>query len=469
MGRLLSTSTCKTAIKRLTELLAELPRSLYASSGQFATCNDLQSLKGHTSECLGMIPVSYSSPWSMACPLSVHNAFQAFQPRISHPNKEVRNAGTGTLQHCGSSPLLRFGTKHRLRFSTPTTYLNNRAMERNRSIVGVGRLYSCRTMPRRTALSVLNNNTCTETSEGEKVRGSRISKPLSSQRRGLSNTSQRTLPWLQPNNKPTPTKFWSHRMYKNKDGKDITVHYCKSLETTEKVAQLFLDDKVLGFDMEWKAQASAYDSIQNNVSLIQLANRERIALFQISQFVPGKTQKDFVSPTLQRILETSDTTKVGVSIKADCTRLRKYLGIDTRGIFELSHLYKLVKYCHTPKFINKRPVNLNEQVEEHLGLPLEKEENVRCSNWAVPLSYRQAHYAAADAYACIQLFHTMDAKREALVPIPPLPAHAELNLPIRTVPETEVTVNSAPMGIENIEPVDNSVAVEPKECIHSVI
>ncbi|KAL4881394.1 ribonuclease H-like domain-containing protein [Aspergillus karnatakaensis] len=227
---------------------------------------------------------------------------------------------------------------------------------------------------------------------------------------------------------------WSHTLHKAKDGKDITIHYCKTLEDTEKVAQLFLGDPVIGLDLEWKAQASARDTIQNNVSLIQLANHDRIALFQISLFSPGNTPEDLISSTLKQILENPKITKTGVAIKADCTRLRKYLGIETRSIFELSHLHKLVKYCHSnPTLINKRPVSLAEQVEEHLGSPMVKDDDVRCGNWAVPLSESQIHYAAADAYACYQLFQTMDAKRRALDPAPPLPAHADLNLPIRVI------------------------------------
>lgn len=185
-------------------------------------------------------------------------------------------------------------------------------------------------------------------------------------------------------------KFWSHSSHKSPDGKDLIVHYCKSLKSTEEVARYFLEDQILGFDLEWKAQASASDSLQNNVSLIQLANKSRIALFQVALFKPARGIEDLVAPSLKKILESPTITKVGVSIKADCTRLRKFLNINSRAIFELSHLHKLVKYCRSsPRLINKRLVSLNEQVEEHFGLPLEKEESVRCGDWTTALSYPQ--------------------------------------------------------------------------------
>ncbi|KAI9042266.1 3'-5' exonuclease [Aspergillus affinis] len=260
-------------------------------------------------------------------------------------------------------------------------------------------------------------------------------------------------------------EFWSYSSQKSPEGKDIIVHYCKSLKNTEKVAKYFAEDEVLGFDMEWKAQVSASDSLQNNVSLIQLANKSRIALFQVAMFKPAKGVKDLVAPTLKKILESPDITKVGVSIKADCTRLRKFLKIDARAIFELSHLHKLVKHCHSnPRLINKRLVSLNDQVEEHFGLPLVKEESVRCSDWTVALNYPQvqcesahAHRlgvicllnidtpfpdAATDPYACICLFDTLNAKRQSLDPMPPLPAHAELDLPIRVVEGSAENVDS---------------------------
>ncbi|KAL3463146.1 ribonuclease H-like domain-containing protein [Aspergillus heterothallicus] len=227
-------------------------------------------------------------------------------------------------------------------------------------------------------------------------------------------------------------KYWSHRLFKSPAGDDIAVHYCQTLESTEQVAQLFLKDTLLGFDMEWQPDASMNDSIQDNASLIQLASPDRIALFQISKFQPGETRDNLVSPTLKRIMESSNITKAGVAIRSDSTRLRTFLGINSRGLFELSHLYRLLKYYHQPSQINKRLVAMSKQVDEHFGLPLMKDRSVRCSNWSSSLTESQIHYAAADAYAGYQLFCIMDMKRRGMKPIPPLPAHAELNLPIRT-------------------------------------
>ena len=130
-------------------------------------------------------------------------------------------------------------------------------------------------------------------------------------------------------------------------------------------------------------------------------------------------------------MESSNITKVGVAIKADCTRLRKFLGIQSQGLFELSHLYRLVKYSSTDVTqINRKLVQLAVIVEEHLQLPLWKGE-VRGSDWSQSLDHRQISYAASDTYAGIHLYDIMEGKRKSMSPTPPRPAHAELNLPIR--------------------------------------
>ena len=185
--------------------------------------------------------------------------------------------------------------------------------------------------------------------------------------------------------------YWQYTLYRGPGGeKDkVKVHYCKSKDSTERDAQLFLDKEVIGFDIEWTVNATASDGIKKNVALIQIASEERIALFHIARYANATSVDDYVAPTLKRIMESSNITKVGVSVKGDCTRLRKYMNIEARGIFELSHLYKLVKYsCSDVKKINKVLVNLAQQVKEHLQLPLWKGE-VRSSDWSQDLNDEQ--------------------------------------------------------------------------------
>ncbi|KAL8810486.1 MAG: hypothetical protein Q9200_002539 [Gallowayella weberi] len=226
--------------------------------------------------------------------------------------------------------------------------------------------------------------------------------------------------------------YWQYALYEGPEGEKVKVHYCQSLETAERIAQLFLNESVIGFDIEWKPSATLKDGIRKNISLIQFASEKRIALFHIARFSKDDTIESLVAPTIKAIMESASITKVGVSVKADCSRLRSHMDINSHGLFELSQLYKLVKFSTSDvKKIDNRLVALARQVEEHLMLPMYKNSSVRGSDWSQGLNYEQIYYAASDSYAGFQLYHVLNSKRLALSPTPPLPAHAELGLPIR--------------------------------------
>lgn len=234
----------------------------------------------------------------------------------------------------------------------------------------------------------------------------------------------------------TPESYWLHTLYRSppipeEEPKKVKVHYCQSLHTTERVIkQYFLNQKVVGFDIEWMADTNRYGGPKQNVSLIQLACEERVALLHIAVYAKDHVSA-LVAPSLKKLMEDPTITKVGVAIKGDCTRLRNHLSIHSQGLFELSHLYRLVKFSKDPKQVNKKLVSLANQVQEHLHLPMFKGTDVRSSDWSKKLNMDQITYAAADSYAGLQLFDVMDLKRQALDPTPPLPYHAELDLPIR--------------------------------------
>ncbi|AEO56851.1 hypothetical protein MYCTH_2302247 [Thermothelomyces thermophilus ATCC 42464] len=235
--------------------------------------------------------------------------------------------------------------------------------------------------------------------------------------------------------KGSPESFWNYSLYRGPgaDGSrdvKVKIHYCTSMQTTERVVkQYFMNEKVVGFDLEWMSNAQRSSGPRKNVSLIQLASPSRIGLFHIASY-PSKDK--LVAPALKKLMEDPSITKVGVWIKGDCTRLADYLGIKTQGQFELSHLYKLVKYSASGDYdsINKKLVSLATQVKEYLGLPVFKGDDVRTSNWTRRLNMDQIMYSSSDAYAAVQLFAVLNYQRQKLDPVPDLPHHAELNLPI---------------------------------------
>lgn len=261
-----------------------------------------------------------------------------------------------------------------------------------------------------------------------------------------------------------PKLYWSHELYWSIPAcKPVTVTYCRTLEESEAAARrLWQRERLLGFDMEWKPQFHKKPAeqapgpltvrdIKENASLIQLACESEIVIFHIAAHA-GYSRHQLVAPSLRKLLESPAVTKTGVAImNADAVRLRKYLGINPRGLFELSHLYKVIEYgdvrgedpeaseadlAHSRGF--KKLVALKKQVEEHLGLPLSKGQ-VRTSNWSRPvdLTPAQIKYAADDAYAGYMLFRVMNEKRKLMVPRPPIPAHAEQKIPTKTVAEVQ--------------------------------
>lgn len=271
-----------------------------------------------------------------------------------------------------------------------------------------------------------------------------------------------------------PSSYWTHTLYRGPppDNPKVIVHYCRSLSTAEKICQLFLPPSsptdpppVLGFDIEWRPSASSSSPLRHNVSVVQLATEERIAVFHLALFSGPNAPSALVPPTLKHIMESPVIRKVGVAIKGDCTRLRTHLGIHARSIFELSHLYKLVKYSSTDETskINKRLVSLQTQVEEHLELPLYKGGDVRGSDWSRELGMQQVEYAAADSYAGLVLWDVLERKRRASRPCPPQPWNADLNLPIRLA-DGEVVGEKAPAAVDEVEePVDEDDDGESEE------
>ena len=251
----------------------------------------------------------------------------------------------------------------------------------------------------------------------------------------------------QKDNSGTPSSFYSHSLYRGPGrlGPDspVTVHYCRSTATTERVcAQHFLNQPILGFDLEWMANASREDRPKDNVSLVQLATSSRIGLFHVAIFQEEETA-DLIPPTLKEILQNPCVIKCGVWILGDFYRLKEYFNLDPRGAIELSHYHNLITHCKLGNKgkVPKRGAKLADQVEQALGLPMYKGMDVRGSIWSDQLKLDQIRYAASDAYAGLQLFAVYEEERKKLHPCPPRPPLAELGSSIKTTGDDGISVD----------------------------
>ncbi|KAI1180864.1 ribonuclease H-like protein [Nemania sp. FL0916] len=267
----------------------------------------------------------------------------------------------------------------------------------------------------------------------------------------------------------SPKSFWSYSQYRRtaKDGSShaVKVHYCTSTHTMERVCkQYFMNEKIIGFDLEWMVDATKSDGPRRNVSLIQIASVSRVGLFHVALF---PKVEDLVGPSFRSLMENPEVTKLGVSIKGDCTRLRNFLDVDSRGLMELSHMYRLVTYSRDRQYhlINRRLVPLAKQVEEYLHLPLFKGEDVRASDWSKRLSWDQVTYAASDAYVALHLYATLEHYRKQLDPCPPHPYHAELDRAIQLAAGVEVTKPSNTLEADTVAVTDGCEPAAHKELV----
>ncbi|KAI3338184.1 hypothetical protein F4824DRAFT_87533 [Ustulina deusta] len=241
-----------------------------------------------------------------------------------------------------------------------------------------------------------------------------------------------------PQSDTPPRRWWRHSYYRDPRGQSVQVLYSRTKSQSETIARQFVNEPVLGFDMEWPWDANARTRLQDKVALVQVASEWKVALFHIALH-EGETTDDLIAPTLKEILESPKVIKAGVAVlSADFKRLRAHFNLEPKGAFELSHLHNLVTYgASTPQQVTTKLRSLSMQVERHLGLPLWKG-NVRTSDWSRPLNRSQTEYAATDAYAGFMLFHCLNAKRLAMDPVPPLPVFAEAYLPFTVSRSTTI-------------------------------
>jgi ribonuclease D len=217
-------------------------------------------------------------------------------------------------------------------------------------------------------------------------------------------------------------------MYRGPDNKPVQIQYSKTKADSETLARQFLNETVVGFDMEWPWKQVSRNDLQSKIGLIQVAVEDKIALFHIGLH-PGKTVDDIIAPSLRKLIEDPKIGKLGIGVlSADFSRLRKFFHLKPRGAVELSHLYRLTKFGDwKPEYVSTKLISLANLVEDQFGYPLYKGD-VRTSNWSKPLKQDQIDYAAGDAYAGYMLYHCMNYKRTRMKRVPPLPVYAETYL-----------------------------------------
>ncbi|KAI6004490.1 ribonuclease H-like domain-containing protein [Pisolithus orientalis] len=174
--------------------------------------------------------------------------------------------------------------------------------------------------------------------------------------------------------------------------------------TDHNVANKFLSalpHGTIGFDLEWKPGS-------NPVALVQLATANCVLLLHIYRMkeIPHK---------IRDVLSGSRWTKVGVNIQYDCKKLHEDYGLDVRNCVNLSLMARSVDNARwNGSYI--QPIGLAKLLQTYHGTTLCKEEQL--SNWELPLSPTQQHYAANDAHSAYTIYTRLQTIAQTKIPPP---------------------------------------------------
>lgn len=169
-----------------------------------------------------------------------------------------------------------------------------------------------------------------------------------------------------------------------------TAHFGGQIKVVDKieevsvaVAQLRKSD-IIGFDTETRPAFKKGQTFQ--VALLQLSAEDRCYLFRLN--------KIGLPECLKELLEDGSKIKIGLSTHDDFRNLHRAHDFNPDGFVELQQY--AAKWGIKDKSLSKLHAIL-------FGQRISKSQ--RLSNWeADELSEAQQHYAALDAYACIQIF-----------------------------------------------------------------
>lgn len=147
--------------------------------------------------------------------------------------------------------------------------------------------------------------------------------------------------------------------------------------------------KIVGFDTETRP---TFKKGRNyNVSLIQISTDDISFLFRIN--------KIGLMPQLVEFLASEKVRKIGLSVKDDFHGLRKLADFEPGGFVELQDYVH--RYCIVDASLQKiYAIIFSQRISK----------GQRLTNWeADSLTPAQQHYAALDAWACLNIYNYLEA------------------------------------------------------------
>ncbi len=160
------------------------------------------------------------------------------------------------------------------------------------------------------------------------------------------------------------------------------------VDTPEKLADAVNElekEELLGFDTETKP--SFKKGVIHKVALLQLATQDSCFLFRLH--VTG------LPDSLMNILSNPNSKKIGIALRDDFSGLRKWNNTKPQGFVDIQQeIHKL------------GILELSLQKIYAILFARRISKNQRLSNWeSDELSEAQQHYAAIDAWACLDIYN----------------------------------------------------------------
>jgi len=165
----------------------------------------------------------------------------------------------------------------------------------------------------------------------------------------------------------------------------------------------------IGLDFEWRPTFVARRP-ENPIALVQLACDDEILLVQVSAMSAFPSR-------LRDLLESAESTKVGVGIQYDCIKLWKDHQVSVRNCVDLALLARSVDPQWKGPY--KGGIGLSRLAETYLQRKLPKG-GIQRSNWEMELSTSQQEYAANDSHASLTIYREL-VRRLRAVELDPAP------------------------------------------------
>ena len=154
--------------------------------------------------------------------------------------------------------------------------------------------------------------------------------------------------------------------------------------------------EVVGFDIEWKPQfvSKKKGGVENKTAVLQLGVESSCLVLHLRNMkAPPKL--------LSSILNDKKILKVGSGILQDVAKLKRDKGLTCKGLVDTQ---KMAKSLGTAS----QKLGLKALAEHFFGINVEKPKSISRSNWEkYPLTIRQIHYAALDAWIGFKLYQHM--------------------------------------------------------------